>query len=156
YGTGPGGVGTNNQVYKILTVSGAAITVDKAVTPEASEFAIISGGAAKRDTLFLANLQPGFLALLNGAASATLTNTIVQRNRLGQNADFFVFPLAAQYTFDGNDVIDAHNLFAGVPDGQLPTVGLTAYGGGGDDTVLGSAASDFLAGGSGNDMILGG
>ena len=36
YGTGPGGVGTNNQVYKILTVSATAITVDKTVTPEAS------------------------------------------------------------------------------------------------------------------------
>jgi Ca2+-binding RTX toxin-like protein len=156
YGTGPNGVGTNNQVYKILTVSGTSITVDKPVTPEASEFAIISGGAAKRDTLFLANLQPGFLALLNGAASASLTDTVVERNRLGQNADFFVFPLAAQYAFDGNNVIDAHNLFAGIPDGQLPPVGITAYGGRGDDTILGSAASDFLAGGSGNDMILGG
>src|SRR5262249_9490376 len=158
YGTGQNGVGTNNQVYKItgINVSGTTITVDKTVTTEASEFAIVSGGAAKRDTLYLANLRPGLLAMLNGAASVQLTNTIVERNRLGQNADFFVFPLAAQYQFDGNDTIDAHNLFAGIADGLLPTVGITAYGGRGDDTILGSAASDFLAGGSGNDTIIGG
>src|SRR5205085_4010518 len=40
YGTGPNGVGTNNQVYKILIVSATSITVDKTITPEASEFAI--------------------------------------------------------------------------------------------------------------------
>ena len=66
---------------------------------------------------------------------ASLTNTahnITQVSRLGQNTDFFVFPLANPYV-DGNDVIDAHCLFAGIPAGQLPAVGLTVYGGRGDD-----------------------
>src|SRR5262249_60013686 len=51
--------------------------------------------------------------------------------------------------------IDAHNLYANIPDGQLPTIGCTAYGGIGDDTIIGSQAGDHLAGGSGNDTILG-
>src|SRR5262249_32751488 len=156
YGTGPGGVGLNNQVYKILVVTASSLTVDKAVTAEGPENAIIPGGAAKRDTLFLVNLQPAFLALLNGSPSLTLQRTIVERNRLGQNADFFVFPLANQYTFDGNDVLDAHSLFATIPNGLLPAVGLTMYGGRGDDVLIGSTAGDHLAGGSGNDLIIGG
>ncbi len=156
YGTGPGGAGVNNQVYKILNVTASTLTVDKAVTAEGPENAILSGGATKRDTLFLVDLQPAFLALLGGNSSLTLQRTVVERNRLGQNADFFVFPLANQYTFDGNDVLDAHSLFATIPNGLLPAVGLTAYGGRGDDTVIGSATGDHLAGGSGNDRILGG
>ena len=158
YGTGPGGVGANNQVYKIvgIGITGLSLTVDKTVVTEAAELAIVSGGGAKKDTLYLANLKPAVLALLNGSASQVLTRTIVERNRLGQNADFFVFPLANQYTFNGNDVLDAHNLFATIPYGQLPAVGVTMYGGGGDDTIIGSAAGDHLAGGSGNDTIIGG
>jgi Ca2+-binding RTX toxin-like protein len=155
FGTGAGGVGLNNQVYKILNVTASTLTVDKAVTAKGPENAIISGGAAKRDILFLVDLQPAFLALLNGNSSLTLQRTIVERNRLGQNADFFVFPLANQYTFDGNDVLDAHSLFASIPNGLLPAVGLTLYGGRGDDLIIGSAAGDHLAGGSGNDMIMG-
>ena len=34
--------------------------------------------------------------------------------------------------------------------------GIIAYGGAGNDTIIGSQASDFLAGGSGNDTIMGG
>jgi hypothetical protein len=156
YGTGPGGAGLNNQLYKILNVTATTLIVDKPVTAEGPENAVISGGGAKRDTLYLIDLQPAFLTLLGGSASVTLQRTIVQRNRLGQNADFFVFPLANQYTFDGNDVLDAHSLFVGIPNGLLPAVGLTMYGGKGDDTLIGSATGDHLAGGSGNDLIIGG
>ena len=73
--------------------------------------------------------------------------------------DEWVFPLANPYDFDGNDVIDASNLFADVscvPGAcALPTVGFTAYGGGGDDLIIGSQTGDHLAGGSGDDEILG-
>src|SRR5205823_1632527 len=101
-------------------------------------------------------LKPAFLALLGGAGPTTLANrTVVQRNRLGQSSDFFIFPLANTYAYAGNDVIDAHTLFAGIPDGQLPSVGFTAYGGPGDDLIIGSQAGDHLAGGSGDDTILG-
>jgi Ca2+-binding RTX toxin-like protein len=156
YGTGTDGVGPNNQVYKILTVTASDITVDKSVVDEAAEDAIISGGGAKRDTLYLIDLQPAFLALLGDNDSVSLQRTVVERNRLGMAPDFFVFPLANQYTFDGNDVLDAHLLFANIPEGQLPAVGLTAYGGKGNDTIIGSSAGDHLAGGSGNDTIIGG
>ena len=75
--------------------------------------------------------------------------------------DEWVFPLANPYDFAGNDVIDASNLFAGVPCASppgtcdLPTVGLTAYGGAGDDLIIGSQTGDHLAGGSGDDVIFG-
>ena len=68
----------------------------------------------------------------------------------------FIFPLAGRFDRAGNDVIDARSLFAAAPSGALPTVGLTVYGGAGDDTITGSQAGDFLAGGSGNDRIDGG
>ena len=60
----------------------------------------------------------------------------------------------------GNDMIDGRALFAGVACDMttcdLPTVGFTAYGGQGDDTIYGSQTGDHLAGGSGNDEIHGG
>jgi hypothetical protein len=74
----------------------------------------------------------------------------------GENEDDeWVFPLANPYDLAGNDVIDASLLFAGVFDASLPSVGLTIYGGAGNDTVIGSQAGDHLAGGSGDDTILG-
>jgi len=69
--------------------------------------------------------------------------------------DEWVFPLADPYTHAGHDVIDASALFAGTPAGSLPTVGFVAYGGAGNDVILGSQTGDHLAGGSGDDTILG-
>src|SRR6185503_19178506 len=70
-------------------------------------------------------------------------------------APFFVFSLATTFANSGNDVIDARAAFSKVSGGALPTVGITVYGGGGDDTNYGSQAGDHLAGGSGNDRIYG-
>ncbi|MEM9027333.1 MAG: LEPR-XLL domain-containing protein [Pseudomonadota bacterium] len=64
----------------------------------------------------------------------------------------FRFPVANAFTNHGDDVIDASALFA---NGEMPSVGLTAYGGRGNDTIIGSQAGDHIAGGSGNDTILG-
>jgi hypothetical protein len=73
--------------------------------------------------------------------------------------DEWVFPLADPYPYAGNDVIDASGLFAWIvcdaTCSNLPTVGLTAYGGQGDDLIIGSQAGDHLAGGSGDDEIAG-
>src|SRR5262249_47869262 len=101
------------------------------------------------DTLTLLNLQPAFLTTGGGV------HAVVQRNRLGEKADFFVFPIAQPDAHAGNGVIDAPLLFAGIPNGQLPAVGFTAYGGAGNDLIIGSQAGDHLAGGSGDDTILG-
>ena len=38
---------------------------------------------------------------------------------------------------------------------QLPTIGVTVYGGPGNDTIIGSQTGDILAGGSGSDTING-
>src|SRR5207245_11156825 len=76
-------------------------------------------------------------------------------DRTGNGAPFFVFPLATAYANAGNDVIDAHLAFSLSPAGALPTVGITAYGGAGDDTIIGTQTGDHLAGGSGNDRICG-
>ena len=74
--------------------------------------------------------------------------------------DEWVFPLADPYDQFGHDIIDARGLFAGIvcdaTCSNLPTVGFTAYGGAGDDLIIGSQAGDHLAGGSGNDTIHGG
>jgi len=74
----------------------------------------------------------------------------------GENEDNeWVFPLANAYSFAGNDIIDASQLFAGVLDADMPSIGFTAYGGAGNDLIIGSQAGDHLAGGSGDDTILG-
>ena len=41
-------------------------------------------------------------------------------------------------------------------DCDLPTIGFTAYGGAGNDTITGFNGSDVLVGGAGNDTIVGG
>jgi hypothetical protein len=68
--------------------------------------------------------------------------------------DEWIFPLADPYDYAGNDVIDASNL----PGGTNPlwSVGVTMYGGVGDDLLIGSQTGDHIAGGSGNDEIHGG
>ena len=73
--------------------------------------------------------------------------------------DEWLMPVADPYDFAGNDIIDASGLFAWIACNTtscpLPTVGFTAYGGEGDDLIIGSQAGDHLAGGSGDDTILG-
>ena len=73
--------------------------------------------------------------------------------------DEWLFPLANHFDFAGHDIIDASGLFANVActeiTCELPTVGFTAYGGEGNDLIIGSQTGDFLAGGSGDDTILG-
>jgi len=79
---------------------------------------------------------------------------------LADEDDDWVFPLGNPFDHAGNDVIDASRLFAGVACTDaactnLPSVGVTIYGGAGNDTIIGSQAGDHLAGGSGDDLILG-
>src|SRR5207244_2963310 len=73
--------------------------------------------------------------------------------------DEWVFPLANPYDYAGNDIIDASGLFAGIvcdaTCSNLPSVGFTAYGGAGNDLIIGSQTGDHLAGGSGDDEIRG-
>ena len=73
--------------------------------------------------------------------------------------DEWVFPLANPYDYAGNDIIDAQRpvrrITCDATSCALPTVGFTAYGGAGDDLIIGSQAGDHLAGGSGDDTILG-
>ena len=88
-------------------------------------------------------------------AAGSGTKTIAVKDRTGNGAPFFVYPLATRFANAGNDVIDASAAFRLVPAGNLPTVGITAYGGPGDDTIYGSQTGDHLAGGSGNDRIYG-
>jgi len=72
--------------------------------------------------------------------------------------DEWVFPLADPFPYHGNDVIDASGLFAWIDCAvscTLPTLGVTAYGGRGNDLIIGSQTGDHLAGGSGDDEIVG-
>ena len=90
-----------------------------------------------------------------GSSQTIASENVRAINRVGNSAPFFVFPLANPFRFSGNDVIDAHLLDWADPTNALRTIGLTVYGGSGDDTIIGSQTGDQLAGGSGNDTILG-
>jgi len=126
-----------------LSVDGVAVgTVSKT-----SQSLVPTSGANVMQITFV---TPAFAALLAGAHSFRVTN------RTGNGAPFFVFPLATAYANAGNDVIDASLAFSASTPGALPTVGITAYGGAGDDTIWGTQTGDHLAGGSGNDRIYGG
>ena len=91
----------------------------------------------------------------NGATVPNVIKDIKTLNRVGNSAPFFVFPLASPFQYSGNDVIDAHLLDWADATNALRPIGLTIYGGAGDDTIIGSQTGDQLAGGSGNDTILG-
>ncbi|WP_201742286.1 hypothetical protein [Mangrovicoccus ximenensis] len=70
--------------------------------------------------------------------------------------DEWVFALANPFDLHGNDIIDASALFADEADGGVfRSVGITAYGGMGNDLIIGSQTGDHLAGGSGDDIIIG-
>src|SRR5206468_3721933 len=94
-----------------------------------------------------------------GATPVHVTDDVKVLNRVGNSAPFFVFPLANPYLYSGNDVIDAHllDLVDQTPVGPtaLRPIGLTIYGGPGNDLIIGSQTGDQLAGGSGDDTIMG-
>ena len=73
-------------------------------------------------------------------------------DQAGTADDAWRFPLANPFDFSGNDVIDAGALDAADMIGAT-TIGVTIYGGAGDDQILGSQVADHLAGGSGDDTI---
>ncbi len=126
-----------------LTIDGVAVgTVSKT-----SQSLVPTSGS---NVIQITFVTPAFAALLNGSHDFRVAN------RTGNGAPFFVFPLATAYANAGNDVIDARAAFSLSPAGALPTVGITAYGGAGDDTIYGTQTGDHLAGGSGNDRIYGG
>ncbi len=72
----------------------------------------------------------------------------------GSGAQQRNFPRANPFRNSGNDLIDASALFANYT-GSPTDVGVTIYGGAGDDTIKGTQIGDYLAGGSGNDHIYG-
>src|SRR5262249_38338281 len=133
----------------LITVDGVLIGTVSQVSEDGKTLTLLRADLTKKTGAPGFDLSSLWASLTNGP------HTIVQIDRLGQLTPRFVFPLANPYQYAGNDLIDAHNLYANIPDGQLPTIGFTAYGGIGDDTIIGSQAGDHLAGGSGNDTILG-
>ncbi|MEX2627486.1 MAG: hypothetical protein WD225_11435, partial [Ilumatobacteraceae bacterium] len=72
-------------------------------------------------------------------------------SQLGNGFPIFVMPVANKFRFHGDNVLDASALYANAPASQVPAFGLTMYGGGGDDLLIGSRARDFLFGGGGVD-----
>ncbi len=75
-------------------------------------------------------------------------------DQIGTEDDTYIFPLAVPFTNHGDDTINASAL-AGATNGISWTVGITIYGGKGNDTIYGSQTGDHLAGGSGDDTIYG-
>ncbi|MGH6960278.1 MAG: calcium-binding protein, partial [Dongiaceae bacterium] len=75
-------------------------------------------------------------------------------DQVGTADDLFRFPRASAFDFAGHDVIDASALFPAAGNNGSE-VGITVYGGAGNDTLTGTQLGDHLAGGSGNDLING-
>ncbi|MCA1841353.1 MAG: hypothetical protein LC723_13695, partial [Actinobacteria bacterium] len=97
---------------------------------------------------------PQFPVAAGGTTSNVIRNITVL-NRVGNSAPFFIFPLANPFQYSGNDVVDAHLLDWSDNPSALRSIGLTVYGGSGNDTIIGSQTGDQMAGGSGDDTILG-
>lgn len=57
---------------------------------------------------------------------------------------------------NGNDTIIGSNAKMAPASGGTPEHGLSLYGGGGQDRIVGSAFADIIDGGSGNDTLFGG
>jgi hypothetical protein len=109
--------------------------------------------AITKSNLTLTFLTANFTQLVG---EGTSSHSIAVANRVGNGAPFFVFALADPFQYFGNDVIDAHLAFSKADPTNLPSIGITAYGGPGNDTIIGTQTGDILAGGSGNDTIMGG
>jgi len=85
-----------------------------------------------------------------GRPSSDVFGEIGERGEKGYTQ--FKYPVASPFDHFGNDVINAADLYN---TGPIPSVGITVYGGEGDDKIYGSWAGDHIAGGSGNDEIYG-
>ena len=134
--------------------------VNATVTAVSTYVGIVKAVTATKITLnlklSLADFPTGpHFPVAAGGTQTIASENIKVLNRVGNSAPFFVFPLANPYQYSGNDVIDAHLLDWADATNALPPVGLTAYGGAGNDLIIGSQTGDHLAGGSGDDTILG-
>jgi Bacterial Ig-like domain/RTX calcium-binding nonapeptide repeat (4 copies) len=154
--------GTSVGTIKSLTASALMINASAsfssfvATLPQTHQIAPASIGtvnALTATTLTLTFLSSNFNQLV---ADGHSSHTITVGNRVGNGAPFFVFQLGDPYQYSGNDTIDASQAFSKADPTNLPSIGITAYGGPGNDTILGSQTGDILAGGSGNDVIVGG
>jgi hypothetical protein len=65
---------------------------------------------------------------------------------IGDGSPDFIYPVADPFRYQGNNFIDASGYFASTPAAQLPSYGLTIYGGGGSSTIIDSPkAVDLIA-----------
>jgi hypothetical protein len=132
----------------------AGFAVGQEITVNGVLFGTISRTATGLNPTAINIFNLTFLTPEFAAIPTPQLKTLASQRRVG-NDPRFVFPLATAFANSGNDVIDARGAFSSVAGGSLPTVGITAYGGPGDDTIYGSQTGDHLAGGSGNDRIYG-
>ncbi|WP_206521912.1 hypothetical protein [Mesorhizobium sp. M7A.F.Ca.CA.004.04.1.1] len=145
-----------------MTVSGVDITLDGG-RRVGGDHIIVTGGAGPNSPLVIYGDTSQDGIWYSGQAHNVLGMEFGEKPfdpfpqlQDGENEDDeWVFPLANPYKLAGNDIIDASALFAGTLSANLPSVGLTIYGGAGNDTIYGSQAGDHLAGGSGDDLIIG-
>jgi hypothetical protein len=156
------GVALTPQTDVELTVFGFDKTLDGGVHM-GGDYIVISGGAGPNSPLVVYGdtSQDGMwysgepYSVLGLELGEKPFDPFPQLTDEENEDDEWVFPLANPFDFHGNDVIDASALFAETQAGSLPSIGFTAYGGPGNDTIIGSQAGDHLAGGSGDDTIYG-
>jgi hypothetical protein len=132
-------VGYGSKDNGTLTVSGPPL-------PASGTFTLVAYSSSPL-VVFGSSSQSGvFYSGQLGQQSAVDFGSKPFPETIGDGTPDFIYPVADPYRYQGNNVIDLSGLDAGVPEAQLPAYGVTAYGGGGDNTLIDSAGvENFFA-----------
>jgi VCBS repeat-containing protein len=139
----PGFYGVDHFTYTVTDGHGNSATGAVTVTTVGAGFDESPIDPSRRDLVVVGTPGPDVIRVKRGPGS----KMTVWLNGHSQGA----FPMPSSgvvrvFGLDGNDRIEGSGIRAR----------LEARGGGGDDTIFGSATHDFLMGGPGNDLLYGG
>ncbi len=144
-------------LWTVASVNGRELTLSGPAIPDGTMIgATLKGFATSPLVVFGSTSQDG--VWYSGDPSVQSVRDFGSKpfpSTLGNGHPHFVFPVANAFRYFGNNVIDASGLYAGAPSAEVPSFGITMYGGAGDDTLIGSRARDFIFGGGGIDSIQG-
>ncbi len=141
-----------DALWTVASVNGRDLTLSGPALPDGLLTATLKAFAPSPLVVLGGTTQDGLW--YSGHPSAQMQRSLGTKpfpNQLGNGFPIFVVPVAAPFRFHGNNVLDASALYASAPAAEVPAFGLTMYGGGGDDLLIGSRARDFLFGGGGVD-----
>ena len=136
-------------------VAQAAVAGAYTGTIDGDRITVIGGGGPTSPLVVYGDTSQDASWYAGRPYDADTNDTLVLGPNPLQAGVFYRLPRANPYDRDGNDVIDAHQAS---PDGGAwgaDALGIVIYGGGGNDTIIGTQIGDVLAGGSGDDTIFG-